>query len=378
MVNDYKEKVGGAEIYLWNLKEALEANGHYVKIYGSAVQKEAYFLTHKNQTIKRYLMRIFNPKTFFEIRDLVAEFKPDIIHMHNILNEITPTVLLATKNIPVVMTVHDNMLVNAVSILSDRSGKECKKRTCGGCRNCVGWKGAIYEFVKRKILRQLLKRVKLYITPSKYMNELIQEAGFKPVIIIPNGIKLFEYSKITNFNTLLYVGRLAKEKGVEYLLRAMPEIIKSFPDVKLNLVGDGPDKEYFKDLAEELKIMKNVNFVGNIDRENIKKYYKDATIATVPSIYPDNFPTVCIEAMSVGRPIIGNSVGGIPELIDHGKTGYVLTDYSFRELSDKIIKLLKSKKQILEMSVYANQKSYMYSLGNHAERIENLYRKIIN
>lgn len=378
LVNDYKDVIGGTEVYMWSIKKALEEKGHVVSIFGSDKNKEKYNISQKNQSLTNYFNRIFNLKYYFEFKKILQVFHPDIIHVQNIFNELSPSILIAVKSTPLIMTVHDNLLVNAVTVLSARTGKECKNRTCGGCNNCVGWKGAVYESFKRKIHKRLLKKIKLYITPSEYMSDFIQEAGYNPVKVIPNGIKLLEYSEIKDFNQILYVGRLTKEKGVEYLLRSMPEVISVFPKIELKLVGDGSDKNYFIEMAKNLNISKNVNFVGNVSSDEVKKYYKNSTIVIVPSIYPDNFPTVCIEAMSVGRPLIGSRIGGIPELIDNGDNGYLVRPYSPESLAQKIMLLLLNKKLLNKFGSNARNKAEKkFDINEHIRKLENIYSALI-
>jgi glycosyltransferase involved in cell wall biosynthesis len=376
LVNDYKETIAGAEIYMQTLKEALEKKGHTVRIFGSDKTKEEYILSQKDKSVLSYLKKLFNFESYLKFQKTVSDFKPDIIHLQNIFNELSPSILLAAKSTPMVMTVHDSQLVNSVSILSERTGKECKKRTCGGCMNCVGLKGAMYEFVKRKFHKLLLNKIKLFITPSQYMRGLIQEAGFHPVITIPNGIKILSYSRIRNFNKLLYVGRLTKDKGIEFLLRAIPTKIEKFSNVKLTLVGDGVDKKYFLNLTKELKIQKSIRFIGSVNREDIEKYYINSTIVVLPSIYHDNFPTVCIEAMSVGRPIIGTNLGGIPELVVNDKSGFIIQSRNSAIIAKKAIELLSNRRLLNQMSGFAAKRSKQFLLKRHADEIEEIYNKL--
>ena len=274
------------------------------------------------------------------------------------------------------MTVHNNQIVNAVSVLSERSGKNCVKKTCGGCRNCVGLKGAIYEYIKRKIHKRLLGKVSLYITPSLFMKNLIEEAGFYPVEHIPNGFSLFKYSKMVNYNRILYVGRLSKEKGVNYLIKAMPNVLSVHKDAKLVIVGDGPEKDSLLELTKKLSLNNNISFRSSSTRKDIETFYRNSTILIVPSVYDDNFPTVVIEAMGIGRPVIGSYRGGIPELIENKVTGTFLRDVTSSEISKVIVSLLGSRATINKYSKHANIKSKNFSLDINAKSIEKIYERL--
>lgn len=377
LVNDYLDKIAGTEIYMYSLKEELEKTGHVVKVFGSGKTKDDYYKSMIDKSVKKYLLRFFNPYSLHEFRRVVKEFQPDIIHLQNIFNELSPSILIATGSIPVIMTVHDSLLVNAVSNLSERTGKACKKRTCGGCMNCVGLKGAIYENIKRPIHRLLLKKIKLYITPSDYMNEFITEAGFKPVKTIHNGIKPLKYTPIKNFNRLLYVGRLTKQKGVDYLIKAMPHVIKEIPDVLLTIVGEGEEKESLSRLVLKLNLLNNVHFAGRVSPDKINNYYEDTTLVVVPSIYPDNFPTVILEAYSAGRPVIGTKIGGLREIIDINNTGKLVNSNNSQEIEQAIIKLIRNTKLLMQMSETCHVKSEYLDIRSYALNIYRTYNNLV-
>jgi len=377
LANDYKTVIGGTEIYLWSLKKALEKNGHEVVVFGSSKSYDEYIYSQKVKSIERYTKKLFNIQTYLDFKKLVNEFKPDIIHVHNFYNELSPSILLVTGKIPIVMTVHDTLLVNAVSVLSGRTGEDCKTRTCSGCTNCVGFKGMIYEKLRKIIYRTLLKRISLFITPSIYLNNFLVEAGFQPIQTVYNGINLFKFSKVNNFDRLLYVGRMSRDKGVEYLLKAMPDIIKQFPKVKLILLGDGPDKDYFINLSKKLDIINNLNFLGSVNKEEIKKQFDECSIVIVPSVFSEAFGLVVVESMSVGRPVIGTTSGALPELIENDKTGYIIPSKNSHILAEKVIKLLSNKNLIANMSKISKIKSMKYSIESHVIEITNIYKKFI-
>lgn len=377
LVNDYKEKIAGAEMYMWSLKEELEKKGHIVEVFGSDKSKEQYVISLKSKSIMKYLVRIFNVQAYLTFNKVVKEFNPDIIHIQGIFNELSPSILLVKTHAPIIMTVHNNQIVNAVSILSERTGKMCKKETCGGCINCVGIKGAIYEYIKRNIHKQLLKKVNLYITPSKYMMGFVLEAGFSPVITIPNGIKPFKYKKIKNFNRILFVGRLTKDKGVDYLLNAMPRVLRKLPDIKLQIVGDGVDKNDFVFLVKKLGISNSVEFVGSVEDKTIRNYYDEASVLVVPSVWNEPFGLIGIEAMSTGRPVIGSKVGGIPEWLTDSETGYLITPRSSEEISTRILKLLSNESLLKNMGENSRNVSERFTIEENVRKLEMAYNDLI-
>jgi len=145
---------------------------------------------------------------------------------------------------------------------------------------------------------------------------------------------------------ILFVGRLVYQKGVEYLIRAVPDIIKNHPNSKVVIAGSGDMRGYLEDLAFQLGCRDKIIFLGYIRGQMLKKLYKSSDLTVIPSIY-EPFGIVALEAMAAGSPVIASAVGGLKEIIHHeynGVTVYpknpdsiawgvnrVLSDEGFRE-----------------------------------------------
>jgi colanic acid/amylovoran biosynthesis glycosyltransferase len=233
--------------------------------------------------------------------------------------------------------------------------------------------------IKQFIHKFFLKKISVYIAPSEsigrdFFNQCIISS---PIIVVHNGIELMEFSPISNYKKLLYVGRLSKEKGVSVLLEATRMIKECIPDIIVDIVGDGPDKDMLVNMSKYLGIEKNIRFLGNIPHNRIESFYKKCTLLIVPSVCADNFPTVCIEAMSIGRPIIGSNAGGIPELVDDGSTGFLVHPGNARQVADKAICLLRDLNLIKAMSEKAAIKSRSLSLDENVNNLEQLYKKLL-
>lgn len=376
-INDYKEKIGGAEVYMYAVMEELSKRGHHIKLFTSDVTEKDYSYRIKHICPKDYLNRLFNVDSYSRIKHVATSFKPDIVHVHGIFNELSPSIIFALKRYPIVMTVHNNQILSPLPISVGKDGTPCKQEVCRGCRNCVGWKGAVFEYIKRYIHQFLLRGIKLYICPSNYMCDKLQQNGLRNVFRLANGIKLLEHKPIRNFNTILFIGQLINEKGVDVLIRAMAEVVKEYPEAHLLIAGEGSEKQFCIKLVHELHLESNIKFLGKIHQADVNQLYNDVVFTVVPSIIPDNFPTVCLESMSAGRPVIGSAMGGIPEMIEDGKSGCLVEPASYMALAEKIVCLLSDIKLTEKMSEYCIHKSYEYSLENHVKRLENIYKNNI-
>jgi glycosyltransferase involved in cell wall biosynthesis len=269
-------------------------------------------------------------------------------------------------------------MIAPVSLQTERTGKRCKEEVCAGCTNCIGWKGYFYEIVKRNVYKVLLKKIKLYITPSDYLKSALEKKHYAPIIRIYNGIQLLPQTKIKNKKELLYIGRVTKEKGVKVLIDAMHKLIKKIPNLHLTIVGEGSDKQNCKKEVEAFGLAKAVSFAGPIKKNSVATYYNDAAIVIIPSIYPDNLPTVGLEALSVGRPIIGSNIGGIPEIVKNNVTGFITDSGNANQIVTAVERLIWNTQLLEKMSknarVYAEEN---FAMEKHIAELIKQYTYVL-
>jgi colanic acid/amylovoran biosynthesis glycosyltransferase len=138
---------------------------------------------------------------------------------------------------------------------------------------------------------------------------------------------------------ILAVGRLSKEKGYDDLLRAVAQLLSQGVDAELELVGEGPERDALTRLADELRIRDKVTFRGWLQIDAVRRAMQEATVLAQPSTI-EGLPTVVEEAMALGIPVVGSHVGGIPELLDYGRCGILVTPRDVRGLADALQELL--------------------------------------
>jgi len=198
-----------------------------------------------------------------------------------------------------------------------------------------------------------------------------------PIIHLPNFIELQQFHEVRNNYNLLFVGRLEKIKGVEFLIQAISFIIKVFPQTTLTIVGDGHNKTDLCNLTKKLQLEKYIHFRGWVEHKDLNTYYEKASIVVIPSVVPENFPTVCNEAMSAGRPVIGTNVGGIPEIIDDEVNGYLVEPENPEQIAEKVIKLFSEEKLLKELGRNARKKAEEFSIEKHMDNLEKIYEEVI-
>lgn len=176
---------------------------------------------------------------------------------------------------------------------------------------------------------------------------------------------------------ILYAGRLEFRKGVHVLLRAIPQILRQVPEASFTLVGaDCGMRDYLLQKIKENGCERNIHFIEHLPRHKLVEYYQRCSLAVVPSLW-ENFPYVCLEAMSCGKPVVASKTGGIAELIEDGIDGVLVRPGSANELAQKVITLLSDEKIRLNLGSKAREKMVNeFSPRAVAEKTLSIYEEV--
>ena len=338
----------------------------------------------KSSGIKKQIQQAFSfvhsSLAVKNIQALIEKEKPSIAHLHNIYHQLTPSIIPILKKygVKVLLTLHDYKLVcpSYLALKNEKICEECKgthfwKPVTTNCQNSYAqgfllsaeaifhkWKGSYDD-------------VDLFLAPSQFMADQInQRIPSKKIQVLHNGINIEEYQP--NYNDQgygLYFGRLSKEKGIETLLKAHMNMPHSFP---LKITGTGPLKTVLS------KKYSNVEFLGYKSGQELNTLIANAAFVIVPSEWYENCSMVILESMAFGKPIIGSSIGGIPEQIEDGKTGFLFEMGNVEELSKKMTQLANDTKLRQYFGKNARNKlENEYSLNEHCQKLENLYKDLL-
>ena len=182
--------------------------------------------------------------------------------------------------------------------------------------------------------------------------------------VLSNYCKFQKCTQIEKEDYILYYGRISEEKGIKTLLKAVPS------DIKLVIAGKGPLASILQDLPP------NVSYVGFQSGEELKKLIQKAKFSIYPSEWYENCPFSVIESISFGTPVIGAKIGGIPELIEDGKTGLLFEAGNADDLRDKIQSLYYDDKELSAMIQNAEEVSFM-DLKAYCTELLSLYQSVI-
>ncbi len=349
---------------MFEVSEQLRAHGHEQLFFAMEHAKNRpcaqsqYFVStieYRNSSLA-YKMKTALPtvgKTVYsyasrrKLAALLDAEKPDIAHIHLITNQISPSILHALRdaNIPTVQTVHEYNLVCPIGLrYIARKGELCD-RCLGGnylhsvvhrCTHDAILPSALAAGAKffHHATRIYERNIDVFIAPSQFMADTLVNAKVPPekVHVLLHELDLEQYRpQFEAGDTLVYFGRLSPEKGIRTLLESMEQL----PDIPLVIVGDGPQRVELEGIAGE-RNLKNVRFEGYLSGEALHDVIRKAFAVVVPSECYDNSPMAVYEAQALGKPVIASRIGGIPELVQNGETGYLFDAGDIVGLAEKI------------------------------------------
>lgn len=381
-INSFGYYAGGTEKSVTRLKQELVKKGHEVKIltsnYNVADDTFADYTFKHAKGVYQLLFRLFNPYSYRALKKVLKEYQPDVIHFHR-MDLLSPSVLFLTKKYPTLITLHgpEDFITSLLIWFMPHSYFKNKIIS----RDNLNFNGKLHylyhAYIQKFIYNLGLKNVDVIISPSKGFTKSIDKK-ITNVTTVYNGVTLLNYfKKFMCDYKLLYVGRLDSTKGIEYAINSLQIIIKKFPKTTLTIVGEGIFKLELITLTKKLHLENNVKFITWQKKELIEEYYKISDIILVPSVWPEPFGLVGPEAMSVGRPVIASKVGGIPEWLENGKTGFLVEPKNSQQIAEKVIKLFSDQRLLVEMGENARKKAEKFSIENNANNTEKIYLKLL-
>ena len=253
----------------------------------------------------------------------------------------------------------------------------------------LGWTGLIENIFDKTITRFIYSNLSKIICVSDALKRRLRKFKItnQKLMIIPNGVDVDKFSlerkgscldkylkNVIDYKKVIFVGRLDLQKGVEYLIRAIPNVINYFTNVHFFILGNGRIESNLKNLAKSLAIEKYTTFINMIPLEDMPKFYSSADIFCLPSIH-EGFPLSLLEALSMGLIIVASNTGGIPEAIIENKNGYLFKPKNIKQLSVKLLKALNlSYDEIVQIQKNNIQKAYRtYSWEKIVDEIIKIY-----
>ncbi|MBC7430266.1 MAG: glycosyltransferase [Bacteriovorax sp.] len=386
--DQYWPSVSGVPVSMDSFKENFAELGHKVSLLVPEYpEAEQWDKENNSENIFRFRSRsiFFNKENRMvrrseknKIHERLKIIAPDVIHVHTEFSLAKVVIKYARKNnIPVVLTAHTNWeeLINEyISFIPKKISQLC-------CRS---------------FLRRIFNRVDLVIAPTKLMaSRLVSYSVNKPIEVIPTGLSLEKFAKngpvesnheanvqfeilagkVKGKKTLMYVGRLGKEKNIKFLIDVFHSIQQTINNVTFVIVGDGPSRAELEEHARFLGIKEKVIFTGFVARERLKDFYSLAYVFMFASKV-ESQGLVILESMACGTPVVAIGEMGTRALMASGRGGFMVDD-NIDLFIAMVELLLKDSKVYAEKSAEALQEAQEWGSELMSSKVLTLYEDLL-
>ena len=396
LIDNYHYIKGGSETVYFNSARLLEQAGHEVIFFSRnrdlnlPYDKDSYFISDSKKHTKFINLQnyFYNSEVVSHLQMLINDEKPDIAHAHLMWGCMAPAIFKVLRNnhIPLIHTVHDYRMVCPAYTFRNGCGEVCEKCRDGKFIEC--FKG---RCSKGSVVQSAIMAAEMYYRnkkwhPTKELDGIIYVSNFAKqkheefdgrFINILNTV-LYNFTNVGETYSpidedggyYLFYGRLSHEKGIATLI----EVFARHPELKLKIVGTGPKEQELKQ-----KKCSNVEFLGFKTGEELYNLVRKARFVCVPSEWYENNPMTIIEAYSMGVPVIGANIGGIPEIIEEERTGFLFESgeaESLEKAVQKSIAVSQDEYATMKLSALRFAKEHFDS-AKYKERLVRFYEKVI-
>lgn len=397
--NVYPPKfIGGAELIAHQQAIMLKRAGHDVEVFCGDI-REGYpqhslrtdeldgLTVHRNrltgEDFKIGLLSFNHPQIEKNFQEIIARFKPDVVHGHNLIG-LSTRILQIAKDAGAlcVVTLHDHWGYCLRNTAMLENGSLCDDFTaCARCHGPLdgGRDRNIPIRLRQGHFEILFNKVDAFVSPSVHLAKSYLKAGFpaNKMHVNWNGVDYRRFSNITrsqsNATRFTFVGYFGKHKGAATLLEALA-LLKNRIDVHVNLVGEGDQKAEYERIIEKSNCQHLVTFWGKIPNEQMASVYESTDVLILPSIWPENQPVSITEAMCSGIPVIASQIGGMPELVRDGITGLTFRPGDASDLADCMEKMARSPELRTFLGSNAQETMHHNSFETQVSRLVHIYK----
>lgn len=396
MINKFLHPNGGSETYIFKIGEYLETQGHQLQYFGmehagrivgnrvNAYTEDMDF--HGGSKLSKLLYpikTIYSRQARKKIRLVLEDFQPDVCHLNNFNYQLTPSIILEIKKwsrqshhpCKIVYTAHDYQLVCPNHMCRNPgSNQNCEKCLNGSFLSCAKGR-CIHGSLAKSLVGTAEAAFWKWMGTYKHIDKIICCSQFMKTKLDTNPVLAGKTVAIHNFvdkpmqahgeqkDYVLYFGRFSPEKGVNTLL----DVCRQLPQIPFVFAGTGP-------LEEVLKGSPNIKNVGFQSGEALYKLIREASFTVYPSQWYENCPFSVMESLMLGTPVLGADIGGIPELIENGKTGVLFESGNAEDMKEKILSLWNDRQLLMQYTDRCRQVSFR-SVEQYCLELVTLYNE---
>lgn len=372
-------EAGGAEKSVRLIADGLRSRGHQVTVLATdrLAQGQQVFADRlvpgiTGGPLRRLTGYFWHRSAYRETRAVLREFRPDLVHLHTI-GEFSPAVLAATRGHRRLLTVHGP---------EDWTGQllrwNLRSAADGGRLSAGDTARLLYlRLLQRPWYLPWVRRIDRVLAPSGYFAEAVRRDTCRvPVAVLPNGIeRTAARQPLRGTGELLFVGRTEPVKGVRILIDAFRLLLARHPGARLTVVGEGSELATLRSAAADLADSGRLVFRGWLTQPEVAECLAAASVVVLPSLWPENFPTVALEALQVGRPLVASRVGGLPELV--GPDNGVLVPAGDPDaLAEALGGLIGDRERLERLGAGSALRSDRYGVAEFLDALERHYQEV--
>ena len=398
LVNKFHYLKGGSEKYYFELAKLLREKGHQIAFFSMQNEKNVktgekeYFVNEIDLNTGSKLKAldvIYSKENKKKMLEALEDFKPDIVHVNNFQRQLSESIIEAIKekNIPIVFTAHDLEAVCPNKTMLDENKNICELCKNGHYINCIKKKcikSSLLKSILGAIETKYYRNKKVYtekidkiVTPSKFYKKQLIDYGIEDnrIIAMPNFLDIDKYNiRTSDDGYALYFGRLSKEKGILNLIEAFSYI----KNQKLHIAGDGPEREKIEKIIRNRHLENNIKLLGFLNEKEMQEEIANCRFVVLPSIWYDNCPYSILETLTIGKPVIGSDMGGIPELVRDKENGLIFKHDNIQELEEKMKLLFENKGLVEEYGKNAKKIAQKeYSRDKYYDKMIKIYEDVL-
>ena len=363
LVNDYGTPDGGAEIQMYRLRQLLRERGHDARllttgIESPGVKNTADYKCKGTKSSLRILLQTANPWACYKLREVLREFRPDMVHVKMFLTQMSPLILPLLRDVPSVYHVAWYRPICPTGTKMLPNGSRCDFRAGPACysEGCLPARDWIPLMLQLRLFRAWCGAFGSIMANSGWVKKRLEKEGIEPVEVLRYGIETRRGETVlSEAPTAVFAGRLVREKGADVLLRAFAKASARTPGARLVIAGDGPERKNLEALAAKLNLASSVRFRGYLKPQEMNDELSGAWVQVVPSLWDEPFGIVAIEAMARGAAVVASGSGGLREIIEDGVDGFLVPPGDADAFSEKLTALFTDKSLASSMAAAAKR-----------------------
>src|ERR1700678_343590 len=352
--NKYNFPFSGTEAYMFEAMKLMQSKGHEAALFSMADSRgesgpfDEHLMPHVDFKGQHGWFRrarlaahaVYSLEARRRIRAMIAAFRPQVAHVRNIYHHLSPSILweLKAQNVPVIYHLND------FKVLCPSYNLTLRGEACEACKGGKFWHALqkkcypgfsermtlVAEAYFHKAIGTYRECVDCFLAPSQFVKDKFVEHGWDSTKfqVLPH----FQTAKSrpvhsSESGSILYFGRLSREKGVDDLIHAMQRL----PHLRLKIAGDGPEREELERLRASLEL-KNVDFLGQLRGGELEHAIASSQFTVLPSHAYETLGKSILESHALGRAVVASDMGSRRELIEDGKTGVLYKTGDVTEL----------------------------------------------